>query len=83
MQEEIRLEQFNETRRAQLEAVEAENREKQLVKTQRILSRHWDTYIENVRNCEEEENVGPLKFLTLCLFLSHQKLIPCAFTNIL
>lgn len=56
MQEEIRLEQFNETRRAQLEAVEAENREKQLVKTQRILSRHWDTYIENVRNCEEEEN---------------------------
>lgn len=58
MQEEIRLEQYNEKRKAELEAEEETIRQSQLEQTCFVLSRHWTAYMNNILNMEEEENVG-------------------------
>ncbi|KOC68038.1 Cancer susceptibility candidate protein 1 like protein [Habropoda laboriosa] len=55
MQEDIRLERYNEKRKAELEAQEAANRQKQLGETRDVLSRHWSAYAGNVSNLEKEE----------------------------
>ncbi|XP_076178023.1 dynein axonemal intermediate chain 7 isoform X2 [Ptiloglossa arizonensis] len=56
MQEQIRLEQYSQKQKAELEALEATNREAQLRGTQEILSEHWAAYTTNARVLEEEEN---------------------------
>ncbi|XP_031839477.1 dynein axonemal intermediate chain 7 isoform X5 [Nomia melanderi] len=56
MQEEIRLEQFNQMQKMQLEARQLEMREAQLEETQAILARHWSSYAENARILQLQEN---------------------------
>ncbi|XP_054006510.1 dynein axonemal intermediate chain 7-like [Hylaeus anthracinus] len=56
MQEQIRLELYNEQQKAKLEEVEAADREAQLEETREILLRHWSAYTENERILEEKEN---------------------------
>ena len=58
LQEEIRLEQDNEKRKAEMEAEEAANRQGQLKQTHAVLSRHWTAFAENMLQLEQEENVG-------------------------
>lgn len=58
LQEEIRLEQYNEKRKAEMEAEEAANRQTQLKQTHAVLSRHWAAFTENMLQLEQEENVG-------------------------
>ncbi|CAK9799510.1 Dynein axonemal intermediate chain 7 [Anthophora plagiata] len=55
MQDEIRLEQHSEKRKAELEAEEAAIRQKQLEETRNFLSRYRSAYAENVLNLEQEE----------------------------
>ncbi|CAD1470876.1 unnamed protein product [Heterotrigona itama] len=56
LQEEIRLEQHNEKRKAETEAEEEANRQRQLKQTHAVLSRHWTTFAENMLQLEQEEN---------------------------
>ncbi|XP_026669128.1 protein CASC1-like [Ceratina calcarata] len=56
MQEEIRLEQFNDMQGAEMDAEEATVRAKQLQETRDVLSRHWAAYTEDALNFEAQEN---------------------------
>ncbi|XP_043528428.1 dynein axonemal intermediate chain 7-like isoform X1 [Frieseomelitta varia] len=56
LQEEIRLEQYNEKRKAEMEAEEAANRQRQLKQTHAVLSQHWTAFTENMLQLEQEEN---------------------------
>ncbi|XP_076630391.1 dynein axonemal intermediate chain 7 [Colletes latitarsis] len=56
MQEEVRLEQYYEKQKAELETLEAANRENQLKKTREVLDQHWSAYTKNARILEEAEN---------------------------
>ncbi|OAD52157.1 Axonemal 84 kDa protein [Eufriesea mexicana] len=56
MQNEIRLEQYNEKRKAELEVEEAAIRQSQLKQTYFVLTRHWTAYTKNILNLEQEEN---------------------------
>ncbi|KZC12929.1 Cancer susceptibility candidate protein 1 like protein, partial [Dufourea novaeangliae] len=56
MQEEIRLEQYNQRQTVQLEALQLEKCETQLKVTRAILARHWFSYTNNVHILQLEEN---------------------------
>ncbi|KAK1136443.1 hypothetical protein K0M31_000995 [Melipona bicolor] len=56
LQEEIRLEQYNEKRKAEIETEEEANRQRQLKQTHAVLSRHWTALAENMLQLEQEEN---------------------------
>lgn len=58
MQEEIRLEEYNEKEKPRLEAEEAAIRQKQLEQTARVISSHRSAYEKYERILEQQERVG-------------------------
>ncbi|XP_076280139.1 dynein axonemal intermediate chain 7 [Lasioglossum baleicum] len=56
MQEEIRLEQYNQAQSMLLEAQQLEKYETQLTKTRAVLDQHWSAYTENGHLLKLQEN---------------------------
>ncbi|XP_076379533.1 uncharacterized protein LOC117221757 isoform X8 [Megalopta genalis] len=57
MQEEIRLEQYNQMQCKQQEEQQLKKYETQLGETRAVLDRHWTAFVEDARNLQEQENV--------------------------
>nr|XP_033328828.1 protein CASC1-like isoform X1 [Megalopta genalis]XP_033328829.1 protein CASC1-like isoform X1 [Megalopta genalis] len=56
MQEEIRLEQYNQMQCKQQEEQQLKKYETQLGETRAVLDRHWTAFVEDARNLQEQEN---------------------------
>ncbi|XP_078047817.1 dynein axonemal intermediate chain 7 [Augochlora pura] len=56
MQEEIRVEQYNQIQCKQQEEQQLEKYEDQLTETREVLDHHWSAFAEDARNLQEQEN---------------------------